>query len=75
MLYLATSDTISFLEQPDVRPFVSGYIELLKGEHLDIFEELAEEKEISSELKKRLDGIAEDYKRSYISSHSKYSRG
>ena len=75
MLYLATSDTISFLEQPDVRTFVSGYIELLKGEHLDIFEELAREKEISPELKKRLDGIAEDYKRSYISSHSKYSRG
>ena len=72
-LHLATSGQMSFLEKEDVRGYLDGYMELMKREHLDVFEILEEEKELTSLLLEKVNIIADDYHKSYLLSHPKYA--
>ena len=63
MLYIATTGLLIFLDKQDIRPYVRGFMELMHGEHIDIFEDIAKEKILSSEIAERIDKVAENYDR------------
>ncbi len=72
MLYVANGNQLIFLRQEDVRTYL---MELIQKMHLilpELFEKIAETKEITSEMKAEVDSFATEFQKAYLADHPEY---
>jgi F-type H+/Na+-transporting ATPase subunit alpha len=60
-IFVGTNGYLDQIELADVREFERRLLELMQDRHQDLLDEIAEKKELSAEIEKRLHEIAKDF--------------
>ncbi|SCW26259.1 F-type H+-transporting ATPase subunit alpha [Ruminococcaceae bacterium YRB3002] len=72
ILYIATTDKLTFLAQEDIAEFYKGFISSIEVTHPDIFDRITGTKKFEDDVKASIDEVFEEYKDTYIAEHMEY---
>lgn len=72
LLYSATSDKFNFLATEDINEFCEGFFAYIKQSRQIIFDELANGKVFTDEIKSDIDSAYVEFKESFIAEHQEY---
>ena len=72
LLHIATSEKVLFLHTQDVRPYIEGFMEKLKGDHKEIFQDIAHSLEFTKDTMESVDILHDHYRDLFLQSHSEY---
>lgn len=72
ILYLATSDSMNFLEKEDIHEFYSDFIDYVWVSHPEIMEKISSTGAFEDESKEQINAALAEYKEAFLAEHSEY---
>ena len=72
MLYLATSDKLTFLAKEDIREYLGEFMDQIKLTRQDILMEISSEGKFEDETVAKIDEFEKQFKEGYIYDHPEY---
>ena len=72
MLYLATSDKLTFLAKEDIKEYIFEVLDRIRLNRMDILEDIRSEGKFEDETKAKIDEFEADFRDYYIEEHPEY---
>ena len=72
MLYLATSDKLTFLAKEDIKEYIFEVLDRIRLNRMDILEDIRSEGKFEDETKAKIDEFEADFREYYIEEHPEY---
>ena len=72
MLYLATSEKLTFLDKEDAKEYVQEFLQRMSVLHPDIMKKITDTRVLDDDVKKEIDEIEEEYHALFVAEHKEY---
>lgn len=72
LLYMATSDSMNFLEKEDIKEYFKEFLSYVRMKKRSVYSTIANSGEFSDSVKSQLDVLLLEFKKEYISMHPEY---
>lgn len=72
MLYLATSEKLTFLDKEDAKEYVQEFLQRMSVLHPEIMKKITDTRVLDDDVKKEIDEIEEEYHALFVAEHKEY---